>query len=287
MYRLPQGLKRFLCLSVLPIFLLQASASVAEEQAKANVLDTTHDQLSRGIDNSALWFDSFFGDPRLDADTRADAKLQIMLDGFYSGVEGESDYTIRVRGSVDLPQLENRLRLFLSTDIDADNTGAALVDNDPLATNQASRSSGAGLRYGVLESENHSLSLSAAVKSGPALLLNARSLYTMPLTEISRIRFTNTLYWHSEDKTGLSSLVDYELQEKADTLWRLSIFGNYGEITDGLEWSTQATWLRQLNPRSAISLRAGLNGNTEDNSVTEGWTSFRYRRNFYRPWLFL
>ncbi len=286
MISFPQHLTGFANAVIVSAFVIISLPAMAEEQNQNSWFDASHGQIADSLDNSALWFDNFFGDPRRESDTRADARLQVILDAFYSGVEGESDYSIRFRGSVDLPQLENQLRLFLSSDIEGDNSGNTLVDNDPLARNQAVTNSGAGLRYGFLQSDNHSLSFSASIKSGPALLLNTRSLYRLPLTEISQLRFTNTLYWHSDDGAGVSALIDYELQDKADTLWRLSLFGNYGEITQDLEWSSQATWLRQLDSRSAISLRAGLNGNTANAKVTEGWTSFRYRRNFYRPWLF-
>lgn len=249
--------------------------------------DSAHDTLSQTIDQSALWFDEFFGDPRAEVESEADAFLRVTLDGFYSGVEGESEFNVRTSGYVHVPRTENRLRVVFDSDADAAITGENAVETEPSRFSTGETDGGIGLAYRFVESEMHRVETTAGVKSNLDLFANARYQYTRPLGEATRLRSTNTLYWKTDDGFGISSLADFEHQQSEDTVWRYTLFGNYGEETDGLEWSTQATWLRRLDKKSAVSVRVGMNGETEPASIVkETWTTFRYRRNFLRPWLF-
>ena len=129
--------------------------------------------------------------------------------------------------------------------------------------------------------------ITASGCSAGHIAANARYRYTKPLTDTSLLRLTETLYWKSDEGVGVSSLADFDRYPDERTLWRFSLFGDYGEDTDGLEWSTQATWLRRLDRKKAISVRAGISGETDPREIlNEGWLTFRYRRNFWRSWLF-
>lgn len=266
-------------------------AEDAEESSQDTWYDTAHDNVSDSIDNSATWFDNFFGDPRMkleDPALQADAILKITIEGFYSGVDGESEANITAKGSVTLPRTENRLRLGFTSDADSAITGEDAVNTEPQREPGISRDRGGlGLAYLLYENPMNLVTVGAGIKGGPEFYTNARHRYTHPLAEATRLRVTNTLYWITDDGTGFSSLLDFEHASREDTLWRYTLFGNYSETTEGLEWSTQATWLRQLDRKTAISARLGVKGETDKpDNVTETWTTFRYRANFLRPWLF-
>lgn len=269
----------------------ELSAQDVEPSSQETWYDEAHDAISETIDNSATWFDNFFGDPRQrleDKGKRADASLKITIEGFYSGVDGESDADIRAKGSIALPRTENRLRLAFTSDADSAITGQDAVNTEPQKEPGLSRDRGGlGLAYLVYENPANLVTLGAGIKGGPELYAKGIYRYTLPLAETTRLRVTNTLYWITDDGTGVSSLLDFEHATREDTLWRYTLFGNYSETTVGLEWSTQATWLRQLDKKTAISARLGVKGETDKpDAVTETWTTFRYRANFLRPWLF-
>ncbi len=269
----------------------EPSAEDVESPSQQTWYDEARGTVSETIDNSATWFDNFFGDPRMrleDPDLQADAWLKITIEGFYSGVEGESEVDVTARGSIALPRTENRLRLAFTSDADAAITGQEAVNTEPQKEPGISRDRGGlGLAYLVYENPENLVTLGAGIKGGPEFYTNARHRYTYPLAETTRLRVTNTLYWITDDGTGVSSLLDFEHAAREHTLWRYTLFGNYSETTEGLEWSTQATWLRQLDKKTAISARLGVKGETDKpDAVTETWTTFRYRANFLRPWLF-
>ena len=135
--------------------------------------DEAHDAVSDTIDNSAIWFDNFFGDPRQrldDKENRADASLKITIEGFYSGVEGESEANITARGSIALPRTENRLRLAFTSDADAAITGQEAVNTEPQKEPGISRDRGGlGLAYLLYENPENLVTLGAGVKGGPDL----------------------------------------------------------------------------------------------------------------------
>ena len=259
-----------------------------ESSSQETWYDAARDTVSETIDDSATWFDNFFGDPRSNIDERADASLRVTIDGFYSGVEGESQINVSAKGSVSLPRTENRLRLTFTSDVDATVSGEDAVNTEPAERQSISRDRGGlGLAYLLHENPSNTVTLAAGIKGGPDFYTNARHRYTKPLTETTRLRVTNTLYWITDDGAGVSSLLDLEHSLRTDTIIRYTLFGNFNENTNGLEWSTQASWLRQLDRTTAISTRLGVNGETDNlDSVTQVWATFRYRGNFLRPWLF-
>lgn len=288
--------KGFLLASVGLLVFVSISAQAEEVDGEENATtseeawyDKSHTRISKVLDDSVGWFDEFFGDPRVETTAAADAFLRVTLDGFYSGVEGESDYRIRTSGYVKLPKLEGKARVVFSNDADRAISGEDAVDSDPRLqhNNNDDTDRALGLSYKFRDWPNHLFYLTGGVKASPAVFVKGKYRYTIPYSETTRLRLTNTLYWKSDDGAGVSSLADFEHNSDENTVWRYTLFGNYGDDTDGLEWSTGGTWLRRLNKKTAISARVGISGDSEASDlIKHGWTTFRYRRNFLRPWLF-
>jgi len=249
--------------------------------------DGGHDYVTDRLQRAAVWLDDFFGDPRAEKEKQASAYMHVVLDAFYSGVEDQSENGVRFRGGVDLPKLDRRLRLLVTSDADSTVTGRELAGT---AKDDVKDTDGAvGLSYLFRDRPGHKFSLGGGLSGGlsPALLLAGRYVHTRHWTTNTASHVTSTVYWKSEDGPGVSTLLDYEWSPDADTLWRTTLFGNYKEEIRGLEWSAQAKWAKRLNSKTAINVRGGFQGQTEPNSVlSEGWLKFLYRRNVLRPWLF-
>jgi len=272
-----------------PLALLMALGwgSAQGDEANTPWFDEGHLYVTEQLQRAAIWFDGFFGDPRMDTDTHASAYLNVIVEGFASGVEDESDQGVRFRGGVDLPRLDRRLRLLVTSDADDALTGRELAGSEREALGDTNR--GVGLHYLFRDRPNSKFSLGGGLSGGlsPELALSARHRYTQPWSARAASHLTSTLYWKSEDGAGASSLLDYEWLSDTDTLWRYTLFGNVREDHQGMEWSSQAKWARRLNDKTAIHLRAGVSGETAaDRRISEGWLKFLYRRNFLRSWLF-
>lgn len=249
--------------------------------------DATQSSISRSLDESVTWFDNFFSDPRYRIDEKADASLRITLDGFYSGVDGESNFKVKANGHISLPRFENRVRVTFSSDIDESVSGQDAVNNDTVGRSSSSEDSGLGLAYFFRDRPNHVFSLGGGIKGGPDLYVNYKHRYTNNYSKDTRLRLTNTVYYATDDGVGASSLLDFEHFQSKNTIWRYTLFGNVNEITNGMEWSTQGTWLHRLDEQSAVSVRIGMDGQTgKKRTVDEGWATVRYRGNIWRPWMF-
>jgi hypothetical protein len=267
-----------------------ADEEPVNEAAEKEWYDNAHGWVSSSLDDAVDWFDEFFGDPRADIATDASAFVRLRFDGFYSGVDDETDFKVRVKGSADLPRFERKVKLVFNSDADTAISGEQLVDQDAESRRtDGDGEAGVGLSYLFRDDPRHRFFVTGGLKGGipPEVFVAGRYRYTLLLGSVSRMRLTNTLYWKSDDGFGVSALADFERRPKADTVWRYTLFGDYGEETDGLEWSTKAIWRRRLDNKTAISVRAGIRGETEPRQLLEeGWTAFTYRRNFLRPWLF-
>lgn len=256
-------------------------------EAERPWFDEGHLYVTEQLQRAAIWFDGFFGDPRMAGESQASAYLNVIVEGFASGVEDASDQGVRFRGGVDLPHLDHRLRLLLTSDADHSLSGRELAgaEREPLGDTEQ----GLGLRYLFRDRPNSRFSVGGGLSGGlsPEFALFARHRYTHSWTRRTASHLTSTLYWKSEDGAGASSLLDYEWLSDADTLWRYTLFGNVQDEHQGMEWSSQAKWARRLNDKTAINLRAGVRGETAaERRISEGWLTFLYRRNFLRSWLF-
>lgn len=247
--------------------------------------------MTNGLNSVAGWFDRFFGDPRGDPiDEEASAYLHLVLDGFYSGVPGEDQARVRVRGGADLPRFENRLRLIVTSDADSTVTGRDLTGIEAEPDEREDESGGVGLALRVSDDPQHRFSLGAGLAGGlsPEAVVTARYRYLQPLTASTRLRLTPTLYMRSGRGAGASAVFDYEWFPQHDTLWRYTAYGNYRERKDQLDWSTQGSWQHRLNERSAIATRFGVRGQAQPQEVLrEGWANLSYRRRLGKPWLFV
>lgn len=251
--------------------------------------DVARDAVAGYLDATANWFDAFFGTASVPATTEASAYLQLIMDGFYSGVPDENHSRIRVRGGADLPRFEDRLRLILTTDADAAVTGRDLTGIEADYVERRDEPGGVGLRYLFRDDRRHQFGLGGGVSGGssPELLVNARYRYTHSIGPRSAARLTPTIYWKSRRGFGASAVAELQYLPRPDTLWRYTLFGNYRYDEDDLQWSTEGSWWNRLDPKSALSTRVGAKGETLDDEVlTEVWTTVRYRRNIWRPWLF-
>ena len=235
----------------------------------------------------AIWLDDFFADPRIETQKHASARLSVLFNAFYSGVENADHDGVRFRGGADLPHFDERLRLLITSDAESAMTGRDLAGT---AQDEIKETEGSvGLGYLVSRRPKSKFRVSGSLSGGltPEVRFTARHIYTQPWTATTTSHLTSTLYWRSEDGSGMSTLFDYEWVADPNTLWRYTLFGNYGEQTEVIDWSSQVLWARRLNDQEAIQVRGGIQGvDKPDAVINEGWLKFGYRRNLWRSWLF-
>jgi hypothetical protein len=117
--------------------------------------------------------------------------------------------------------------------------------------------------------------------------IRMRFQYTKPFGGACLIRFTETALWRYVERFTETSQLDLERHMTTFTLIRWSNYVTYAEGTSGITWNTGISLLTQLTARSAISYDTNMWGvNHPEWTIQNYRVGIKYRRNFYRPWLF-
>jgi hypothetical protein len=267
------------------------TASPIDNTSQPMIVDRTHAYLERGILNSVIWFDDFFGNVKTE-DVRKPEYLLRWRNSLRWEEAGKFKFLTSVRANLRLPKISSRLRLVVSGESEAEPTPG--LPEDPGnpgfdRTLQNTRLVNTELRYVAVKKEDIDLFLGAGVrvKIPAEYFVRGRFQLIHRLGDIALLRFAETVFWKDTVGLGETTEIDLERQLRPGTLLRWANSATLSEDSRGLEWGTELSVLQQLSPLSAISLAGGVFGITRPVGVVDSYKiSSRYRRNFLRDWLF-
>lgn len=247
-------------------------------------LDRSHAYMNRQLCEPAAWFDGFFGDTRADEETPVYTYFRWRNEINWGEGEG-TRYRTRVFANIRLPRASERLRLLISRDEDirGEFGEPSRREDTSLSTTQL------GLRYIFSDTEVGQFAVEGGFLARFPIrpFVAGRYRYTLPLSEDTQLRHTQTLFWERGDGFGTRSRVDWERLLSRDSLLRWTGGGTFSETSNGIEWDSSLTWFRQLSNQRAVRLETGLFGDTRPNIRTEEYyVNARFRSTFLRPWLF-
>lgn len=263
-----------------------------EMAATGKAADVTHVFLERQIFERVVWFDDFFGNVKTE-ETRHPEYVARWTNSVRWDEGGKFKYRTAFRLNVRLPKLTERLRLVVAGESEAEPTTAPTPE-DPGnpgfdRTLQNARVVNTELRYGFIKTQATDLFLGAGVRLVLPVetFVRARIQLTRSLGPIALARFAETVFWRSLDGLGETTELDLERRLNPKTLLRWTNAGTLSQETPGLQWGSDLSLLRELSPKSAGTVAAGLFGVTRPLAVVQSYRVLaRYRRNFLRPWLF-
>ena len=157
------------------------------------------------------------------------------------------------------------------------------------AQSASARQSFLGVRYDFFTWLRSLVSIDTGIRINIPLdpFVRVRYQYTIPFADVYLARFSETAIWryveHFDETTQL------DLERKLDTfrLLRWSNYTTYTEGTAGIKWTTGISLLEELSPKSALSIDTSMWGvNHPEWTIDNYRVGTRYRRNFYRHWLF-
>jgi len=254
-------------------------------------VDRSHTWVERGLFDTAVWFDRFFGDERMVVIERPEAYLRWKTELRW---DEEEDYSFRssVRASLALPRLKKRWRLVFTSESKGDPNAVIPEDPGNPGLNPAStvRTSSTELIYDVFRTTHSVLDAGVGVqlKIPPNAFVRTRYQYVRPLALDTLGRLTVTAYWDAQKGFGESNQVDVERWLAPPTLLRWSNSFTIEENDYGWAWGTELSLLHKLSPISAITFSGGASGSTHPAWIAQNYRVLaRYRRNVWRNWLFL
>ncbi|MFO7607529.1 MAG: hypothetical protein R6W72_14660 [Desulfurivibrionaceae bacterium] len=269
----------------------ESEESRDEDKSLMSYIDRYHAYLNSQVNQPAIWFDGFFGDPRAYEEELPTSFVRVRISARYT--EGDSfDFPVRLRANIKLPKASDKLSLII-LGYDPEDDETTRFDDDLPRTIDEERDkerSSVGLRYIIYKSIRSKLHFGGGTSSLIPFEYYLRASYRrfVHIASNNVIKFSQIGYWDSEDGFGTTSRVDFERALPQKITGRLSLFGTHSEISRGVDWGVETNLFRPLSPKSAISLDLGTYGITKpDFKTTYYRIGVRTRANVLRPWLFL
>ncbi len=264
----------------------------------AHWFDRTQDYLSRGVCGVASWFDGFFGGKR-EEEENVNRFVRVTNSLKWQQNNGV-DFKTRVRARIQLPRFKERFNLIISGEEDRTISETLSQEDEfkekdpniktPKASSTDSGKHSLGIRWNIIREPTSSFSISGKLRFSslevkPAII--GRYRYTHGLGPYALSRTTQTLFWYRKEGFGETTRLDLERLTTPETLLRWSVVGTYSELSDGIDWGVEASLFHEFSPKKALSFDIAVWGSTLPSIATENYRiGIRYRRNFYRPWLF-
>lgn len=257
-----------------------------EEQS---LLDNSRRMLEETFCGATLWFDGLFGQP--DVENARAVSGRVELSTIYTEAEG-TEPRARLRLKYDLPNLENRVNLFLGRD-----------DRDDFVQD---RRQGFAIRSAVfgVETEDRWLAglgysppgrwkdrldfrVGGRVSSAPEVFVQGRLRRNVFLGDRSVWRLRETVFYENRDGFGSTTSADFDHVLRRTLLFRWGSVGTVSEATDGLDWRSTTVLYQNLGSRSALAYELFLRGSTGDEvEVREYGARGVFRRPLNREWLY-
>ena len=236
--------------------------------------DETQAYVNTQFCEPALWFDNFFASERVFREGVAGTYIRWRNEFSYDEEEFFK-FNSDISFSVEMPGLQNRLRLTFESD--EDETLRDVTPGDKQNTTNS-----LGLQLDVAKNTRSKFNIS--VSFSPRIRLRYR--YTYPVFDSVILRLTQEV---QREKAVNSSrtLIDFEKLFANRLFFRSSSEGKLSEEYDGLNWLQAFVLFQRVSKKASLSYEASANGITQPRSLALSYRlGVRFRKNFHRRWLF-
>lgn len=281
--------RRRLCfyLCLLCVVLPLSARADQEEPQQPSLVDLAHQEISSRLVATSRWFDRFFSDPRFEEEA---AGTLLRLRGSTTITEGEGlSFDGQIKARVNLPNLERRFHLILSSEDDNIRNETLPEDRINRELAQSNNNASLALQYTQKRSSTFNLThrLGLDLENGLNPQLRSRVRYTVPVAEQSLLTLTQAVFWEKVTGFGEESRIDYDIPLDGQMLLKTTGQGLFSESSQGYEWLTLMQWLTSFSAKQALSVGVFTAGETRpQNQVTEYNMFIKYRQKFIKRWLY-
>ena len=269
--------------------------------AKEGYVDRSQAYVDRKINEVVTWVDDLFGPTAGGETAKAENTLQ-----WSNQLRAEKGKSIKFRSSLNahlhLPKFEKRIRLVI---IDENREEAvAPVPSDPgtpvanTPTNSNTlRAVNTELRYYARDTKAGYVFLAVGSRFVwlPETFARARFLWRHLLADNTFISPSVTPFWQDHIGFGVTPQLDFGHTFARNNIFLWANSATFFKNRSGFLWGTEVSVSRVLSPTSAIAFAVGAHGATRPSTVSDRFNlaannykaAVKYRRNIYRPWLFL
>jgi hypothetical protein len=281
-----------------PVNVKPANEALAADES---YIDRSHDYFGRKINQVVTWVDGLFGDTARQDTEKADIKLLWSND--LRAEEGESlKYRSSLHANLHLPRFEKRIHLVIMEETREDAVVPIPIDpgtpvtNTPTNTNTL-RALNTELRYYAHDTKTGYAFLAVGSRFVwlPETFVRARLLWRHPLSDNTFISPSVTPFWQDHIGFGITPQLDFGHRFARDYIFLWANSATVFKNRSGFQWGSEVSLSRILSPVTAVAFAIGANGATRPSVVSDRFNltannykvTGKYRRNIYRPWLFL
>lgn len=254
-------------------------------------LDAVRRRIHETVCGANLWFDGLFGE-RMDVANARAVSGWIEGSDLYSQAEG-NQLKLRVRLRYDLPNLENRVALFLGRGderelIEDRIEGMAVRSSIFGLESQDDWLAGLGYAPPGKLGSRFDLRLGARLSSEPRVYVQGRYRRDFLVGEKSAIRLRETVFWENrENGFGTTLSADFEHLLNPRMLFRWNNLATLSQGTEGTRWRTGLFVYQGLEHRRALLYQIFVRGETAaEVPLREYGGRTAFRMSFGRPWLY-
>ncbi len=222
----------------------------------------------------ALWFDNFFANDQVFEEGAAGTYIRWRNDFTYDEEE-YFEYKMRLVASVELPGMENRLRLTFEIDEDE-----GLRDIAPGSGGDTENS--LGLQLDFIRTARSKFNVSVSFKPG----IRFRYRYTYPVYETITLRLTQEV---QREKSVHSAKTRFDFEKLFDDsfLFRATTEGKISEDFEGVDWLQALVLYQRINKKTSLAYETSVAGISQPHWQAINYRlALRFRKNFHREWLF-
>lgn len=254
------------------------------------LLDESRRLLTETFCGATLWFDGLFGGtPNVESARSVSGRVE--LSTLYTEADGAQPKA-RLRLKYDLPNLENRVNLFLGRDdredfVQGREEGFAIRSAIFGVETEERWLAGLGYSPPGKWSERLDFRVGGRLSSAPKVFVQGRLRRNLFVGERSVWRFRETAFYENRDGFGSTTSADFDHVLRRHLLFRWGTVGTVSEATEGASWRSATVLYQNLGSRSAIAYELFLRGSTgADVKLREYGVRSIYRRPLNRQWFF-
>jgi hypothetical protein len=269
--------------------------------AHKGYIDRSHDYFERKINGVVGWFDGFFGDTAVRDEKKADIKLRWSNELRVEEGEGVK-YRSSLRAHLHLPRLQKKIKLVIIEETGEDavipvpTEPGTPVANTPTTANTF-RALNTELRYYAHETKKAYAFLAVGSRFVwlPETFVRARLLWRRTFSDNTFISPSVTPFWQDHLGFGVTPQLDVGRPFPRNHIFLWANSATFFRNRPGVLWGSEVSLSRILSPVTAIAVAVGAGGATRPSLVADRVNlaensykvSGRYRRQIFRPWLYL
>lgn len=266
-------------------------ASVAAEES-VPIIDRTQKTVYNVVNNSSLWFDSFFGST--DAEQTSNVRRGSLTLGAHWDERDGVDPIARMKARIPLDALKERTRLVFGRDNIDDFVDGSADDASHSLPSQFNDFEDDDWLLGVGYRRNDDLSngfgFNVGVRVATPLEPYVRTTYRWNHTFSDAVlwQLRPRVFWQNQRGFGASvnSIFDYAVNPT--WLLRSWIILSIEDEINGLGWTNNFIAYQILTNKTAVSYQLFASGETDDDVELQDYGfELRYRRRISRDFLFL